>query len=115
MVYSLFNVEECLKLDTVLQILPKQASHETTANKIKFIANMTMFAIATIGDNYDDTGCFRTSLIYTIIDVDKYSYYGNKDCKQWMKIREKTIKDYEFQLVCVNEYCIIQIQICLLL
>ena len=32
-----------------------------------------------------------------------------------MKIREKTIKDYEFQLVFVNEYCIIHIQMCLLL
>ena len=42
----------------VLQILPIQASHKTTANKIKFIANMTMVAIATIGDSYDDTGCF---------------------------------------------------------
>ena len=31
-----------------------------------------------------------------------------------MKIREKTIKDYEFQLGFVNEYCIIQIQMCLL-
>ena len=58
---------------------------------------------------------FRTSLSYTIIDVDNYSYCGNKDCKQWMKKREKTIKDYEFQLVFVNEYCIIQIQMCLLL
>ena len=59
LVYKRFNVEECLKLDIVLQILPIQASpHKTTANKIKFIANMTMFAIATIGDSYDDTGCF---------------------------------------------------------
>ena len=51
-------MEECLKLDFVLQILPIQASHKTTANKIKFIANMSMVAIATIGDSYDDTGCF---------------------------------------------------------
>ena len=58
LVYRRFNVEECLKLDTVLQILPIQASHIPTANKIKCIANMTMFAIATIGDSYDDTGCF---------------------------------------------------------
>ena len=59
LVYRWFNVEECLKLDTVLQILPIQSSHKTTANRIKFIANMTMFAIATIGDSYDDTGCFK--------------------------------------------------------
>ena len=58
---------------------------------------------------------FRTSLSYTMIDVDNYSKCGDKDCKQWMKNREKTIKDYEFQLVFVNEYCIIQIQMCLLL
>ena len=57
----------------------------------------------------------RTSLSYIITDVDNYSKYSNKDCKQWMKICEKTIKDYEFQLVFVNEYCIIQIQMCLLL
>ena len=59
LVYRWFNVEESLKLDTVLQILPIQSSHKTTANRIKFIANMTMFAIATIGDSYDDTGCFK--------------------------------------------------------
>ena len=61
LVYRRFNVhvEECLKLNTVLQILPSKASHNTTANKIKFIANMTMFAIATIGNSYDDTGCFK--------------------------------------------------------
>ena len=58
LVYRQFNVDECLKLDTVLQILPIQASHKATANKIKVIANMTMVAIATIGDSYDDTGCF---------------------------------------------------------
>ena len=58
LVYWRFNVEECLKLDPVLQILPIQASHKTTANKIKFIANMTMVANATIGDSYDNTGCF---------------------------------------------------------
>ena len=51
-------MEECLKLDTVLQILQIQASHKTTANKIKFIANMTMVDIASIGDSYDNTGCF---------------------------------------------------------
>ena len=58
LIYRRFNVEKRLKLDTVLQIQPIQASHKTTANKIKFIANMTMFAIAAIGDSYDDTGCF---------------------------------------------------------
>ena len=50
-----------------------------------------------------------------MIDVDNYSKCGDKDCKQWMKNLEKKIKDYEFQLVFVNEYCIIQIQMCLLL
>ena len=66
-------MEECLKLGPVLQILPIPASHKTNANKIKCIAHMTMFAIATIGDSYDDTGCFRTTLSYTMIEIDNYN------------------------------------------